>query len=98
MKARQKATHTGKYGSVKAEPFKPSETESEAEERTWIEIELIDEDDKAVPGERYQIEVSDGRVIRGTLDNNGFARVEGLVPGNCKVTFPKLDEEAWEPA
>ncbi len=98
VKARQKATHTGKYGSVKAEPFKPSETESEAEERTWIEIELIDEDDKPVPGERYQIEVSDGRVIRGTLDNNGFARVEGLVPGSCKVTFPKLDKEAWEPA
>lgn len=51
-----------------------------------------------MPGERYEIEVAGGQVVRGTLDNKGFARVEGIEPGSCKVTFPKLDQEAWEPA
>jgi type VI secretion system secreted protein VgrG len=99
VKAKQKESKTGKYGAAKTKPYTPpTEEETEAEERTWIEIEMIDEEDEPVPGQRYQIEVSDGRVIRGTLDNKGFARVEGLEPGNCKVTFPTLDKEAWEPA
>jgi type VI secretion system secreted protein VgrG len=97
VKAKQKEQGTGKYGAAKSTPYKAPPPE-EAEELTWIEIELIDEDDKPVPGERYQIEVADGRVIRGTLDNKGFARVEGLKPGDCKVTFLKLDKDAWEPA
>ena len=99
VKARQKEQKAGKYGSVKTKPYKPPPAdETEPEELTWIEIELIDEDDNPVPGERYQIEVADGRVIRGTLDNKGYARVEGLKPGDCKVTFLKLDQDAWEPA
>ena len=32
----------------------------------------------------------------GTLDNNGFARVDGIDPGTCKITFPELDKDAWE--
>jgi hypothetical protein len=35
--------------------------------------------------------------ISGTLDENGFARVEGIDPGQCKVTFPDLDKDAWSP-
>ena len=27
-----------------------------------------------------------------------FARIEGIEPGTCKVTFPRLDKEAWEKA
>lgn len=97
VKAKQKETGTGKYGATKSEPFKASESESEQEETTWIEIELLDEDDQPVPGERYEIELADGRVVRGTLDPEGFARVEGIEPGECTVTFPRLDKEAWEP-
>lgn len=98
VKARQKETTTGKYGRVKSTPFKASEADSEAEERTWIEIELVDDNDVPVAGERYEIVVSDGRVIRGTLDNKGFARIEGLEPGNCDIKFTALDKDAWEPA
>jgi len=32
----------------------------------------------------------------GTAGNNGFARVEGIDKGNCKITFPALDKDAWE--
>ena len=34
----------------------------------------------------------------GTLDEKGLARVEGIPEGSCKVTFPDLDKDAWEPA
>lgn len=96
IKALQKEMTEGKYGSVQVPAYKPDPDEEK--ELTWIEIELIDEDDNPVPGERYEIEVPDGRVVRGTLNQKGFARVEGLEPGNCKITFPELDREAWEPA
>jgi type VI secretion system secreted protein VgrG len=63
----------------------------------WIEIELVDEDGKPVPGETYAITLPDGSVASGSLDEKGKARVEGIDPGTCKVTFPNLDKEAWEP-
>jgi hypothetical protein len=34
---------------------------------------------------------------RGTLDQNGFASVDGIDPGIGKITFPELDKDAWEP-
>ena len=37
----------------------------------------------------------DGTVAGGTLDEKGLARLEGIEPGSCKITFPNLDEEAW---
>jgi hypothetical protein len=40
----------------------------------------------------------DGQTLaEGTLDEKGFARVEGVDPGSCKVTFPNLDKSAWSP-
>ena len=56
------------------------------------------EDDEPVPGEVYRVTLPDGKVAEGTLDEKGFARVEGIDPGTCKVTFPNLDQEAWEKA
>ena len=74
-------------------------SDTEAEEKTsWIEIELVDEDDNPVPGERYRVELPDGSIAEGSLDENGFKRIEGIEPGSCKVSFPNLDEEAWEKA
>jgi type VI secretion system secreted protein VgrG len=76
---------------AKPEPHKPDPTK-----KSFVEIEMVDEDGKPVPGERYQITLPDGRVATGTLDSKGKARVEGIDPGSCKVTFPALDKDAWE--
>jgi uncharacterized protein (DUF2345 family) len=65
---------------------------------TWIEIVLVGEDDQPVAGERYRITLPDGHVIEGRLDAKGEARVEDLDPGNCVVTFPRLDADAWNAA
>jgi hypothetical protein len=92
-KADQIEKKQGKYGSTPLKPHKPDETK-----KSWIEIELVDEEDQPVPGERYKIELPDGSVAEGTLDEKGFARVDGMDPGTCKITFPELDKDAWEPA
>jgi hypothetical protein len=108
IKAEQAKTKSGKYGSEKVKPFKPSadegsevaeeaQEEKEEEKKTsWIEIELVGEDDEPIPGENYKITLPDDSVAEGTLDEKGFARVEGFGKGTCKVSFPDLDKEAWE--
>jgi type VI secretion system secreted protein VgrG len=104
IKNEQKAEKKGKYGAAKAPAWKPEQASQPGEERqekqkSWIEIELKDEDDSPVPGEPYEITLPDGtHVARGTLDQNGFARVQGIDPGDCKVSFPRLDKGAWAKA
>jgi hypothetical protein len=73
----------------------PASARQARTEVTWIEIRLIGEDDQPIPGERYRIELPDGTTREGQLDDKGRARVEGIDPGSCAVTFPTLDEEAW---
>jgi len=94
IRAEQVEKQEGKYGATPVVPHNP--TEEEIEEKSWIEIEMVDEEDKPVPGEKYKVTLPDDTVAKGTLDGNGFARIEGVEPGTCKVTFPKLDGESWE--
>ena len=98
VKADQRETSSGKYGSTPLKPHKPPETDDEKKKKTsWIEIKLIDEEGHPVPGEEYRIALPDGETVaRGTLDDKGFARVAGIDPGSCKVTFPNLDTSAWK--
>lgn len=65
--------------------------------RTWIEIELIGEDDKPIPGVAYQVALPGGKLVSGQLDDAGMARVEDIPAGTCMVSFPELDKEAWTP-
>jgi type VI secretion system secreted protein VgrG len=109
IKQQQIQQGTGKYGLVSLTPHKPpapgqsgqsgQSGQQGAEEKThWIEITLVDEDGKPVPGEEYKVTLPDGSTVAsGTLDEKGKARVEGIDPGSCKVTFPNLDKDAWKP-
>lgn len=100
VKAVQKETKTGKYGSVPMQPFTPpaSPEEWEGKELSWIEVELVGEDDKPITGELCEITVPDGRVYKSSTDHKGLVKVTGFEPGQCKITFPRLDQDAWEPA
>jgi len=65
-------------------------------EYTWIEIELVDRDGDPVPYEPYKITLPDNKVVRGRLDENGFARVGGLhVSGTCQISFTEIHRECW---
>jgi type VI secretion system secreted protein VgrG len=77
--------------------YEPLEQEEEEKEKTsWIEIEMVDEAGQPWPGERYEIELPNGKIRKGSLDANGFAHIGNLEPGTVKVRFPRLDAEAWE--
>ena len=118
IKADQRQTQSGKYGSVPVKAFNPSSdssssspsssssssaagSQSSSDDQTthWIEIVLVGEDGKPIAGEPYQITLPDQSVASGTTDGNGSARVDGIPDaGSCQITFPKRDQEAWQPA
>ncbi len=67
-------------------------------EKTWIEIQLVDQEGNPVPNERYRLKITDGSVREGRLDAKGTVRVSGLEPGNCTVWFPNIDAKEWKRA
>lgn len=63
----------------------------------WIEIELLGEDGKPIPWAAYRATLSDGRIVEGALDDQGFARIDRQsASGPCLVTFLELDKDAVE--
>jgi len=73
----------------------PGEEPPQKKKPSFIDIVLTDEEGNPVPGERYRVTDSDGKVHEGSLDANGRAHV--IVPeGQCVITFPNLDDDAWE--
>lgn len=99
VKAEQRQAQAGKYGSAKTKPHQPPKSKEEkAAKKSWIEIQLVDKKGQPVPGEAYRVTLTDGETVaEGTLDEKGFARVDGIEPGTCKVTFPNLEKQAWKP-
>ncbi|MEP0841301.1 MAG: hypothetical protein HRF43_01160, partial [Phycisphaerae bacterium] len=63
---------------------------------TFIDIELLDETQRPVAGEPFEITTPDNKIKTGTTDTNGRGHVGGIVEGVCKIRFPRLDAEAWE--
>lgn len=68
------------------------------DQKTWIEIELVDSDGNPVPNEPYSIHLPDGTDQAGCTDSQGMARLDGIDPGNCSITFTALDKQAWSKA
>lgn len=65
--------------------------------RSWIEVQLVGEDDAPIPNEAYAITLPGGTIVEGTLDEQGTVRIDGIPAGTCLVSFPKLDRDAWTP-
>jgi hypothetical protein len=70
------------------------------EDKTWIEIALVDDSDppQPVPFRKYRVELPDGSSRQGMLDANGKAMLVGIDAGTCEVSFPGLDANDWRPA
>jgi uncharacterized Zn-binding protein involved in type VI secretion len=62
---------------------------------TWIEIQMNDRGGFGVANTAFKLESPDGHIIHGVTDGNGLARVEGLEPGNHKITFPDLPQDGF---
>jgi hypothetical protein len=84
----------------KKEPEKPAGSARPVEVKTFIAIQLLTDDDppQPVPFKRYRIELPDRSTREGILDENGQARVGGLDPGVCKVSFPEFSDDDWRAA
>jgi hypothetical protein len=80
----------------KAKEEKEKEQAKKEEPKTFVEIQLNDAEGNPASGAKYKIELPDGSVKLGFLDVNGHARVDGVDPGNCKITFPQYDEKDWK--
>ncbi len=72
--------------------------ENNPDKKSWIKLKMVDEEGKPITGLGYRVTAADGRVASGTLNDKGEAEVKGLDPGSSKISFPSLDEEAWEEA
>jgi hypothetical protein len=83
--------------AVAPPPLEPLSSEPPVE-TTWVEIAMVDDADAPVADEEYRIELPDGTVRTGRLNWVGTARLNGIPKGTCKVSFPRLDSDAWENA
>lgn len=70
--------------------------EKPVEKKAWIEIILVDNEGKPMPGVKYRITPPSGQPVEGRLNEHGQAGLYQIEPGNCKITFPDLDKDAWE--
>lgn len=65
--------------------------------KDWIEIILVDAEGKPMSGVRYRITPPGGDPPKeGRLNEHGQAGLYQIEAGNCKITFPDLDKEAWD--
>lgn len=100
-KAEQVSQKTGKYGAVKAPPFKaPTDNKKSDEENAqvaeaWVEIILKDEKGNLISGKKYEITLPNGKVAKGSTDSKGKAKVVGFVSGECVLKLPELHADAW---
>lgn len=69
-----------------------------SEQKTWIEIELVDMEGNPMPGEPYRIKLPDGTERRGTLDSQGRAYFGNLDPGQAEIFWEARDGDATESA
>ena len=75
----------------------PADTVVSPEKKSWIAIKLVDQENEPVPGEAYRIKLPDGSTVEGDLDSKGLAKIDGIDPGTCQVSFPELDANEWKP-
>ena len=75
----------------------PPSSSSTREEKTWVEVRLVDDDGNPVAGAQYKLKITDGSVREGSLDDDGRVRVNGIDPGSCTVWFPEYDGKEWRP-
>lgn len=87
------------FKSPSAEPaITPSQLAQLVKEKHWVEIELVDEAGAPVAGVAYSIISPDNQVFTGVTDAAGVARLDNIPAGQCRISFPHLDKDAYKAA
>ena len=58
----------------------------------WIEIELLDWEQKPIVGAEYWVQLTTGEIKTGTFDATGIVRFDGIPEGECIVQFPGTEK------
>ncbi len=61
--------------------------------KDWVEIQITDRMGNPLKNENYVLHLPDGSEKKGKLDENGYAKVEGIPPGAFKIELPDLDDK-----
>lgn len=69
-----------------------------APEKTWIEFLLLDRKGNPVAGQPCRVKLADGSTQEARTDERGLARLHGIDPGDCELSFTRLAPDAWERA
>lgn len=57
----------------------------------WIEIAFVDGGGEPVADVAFDLRLADGQTQSGKTSKMGSARLEGVTPGECTVSFPTID-------
>jgi len=87
----------GAAGAAGEAPSHDPNSEENKEKTHWVEVQLLDDAGAPITSEAVEVTLPDGTVSSGTTDEKGVYRIEHIDPGNCDITFPNLDKDAWEP-
>jgi len=64
--------------------------------KTWVEMEVVDDDGRPMAGRGYVCMLPDGTLQTGTLDRGGRVRFEGIDPGNCAFSLTDFHAADWD--
>jgi len=73
-------------------PLQEKQTDPE-EEKTWIEIEVIDSEGEKVKNESVKVLFSSGKIVSKKTDGNGLVRIDDLVPADSNPLIDLPDRE-----
>jgi uncharacterized Zn-binding protein involved in type VI secretion len=66
------------------------ETKELLERPAFVELRLVNQQQRPLGHEPFSLTASNGRVVTGTLDENGFAHIDDMPSGDCVVEFTRL--------
>jgi hypothetical protein len=84
---RMRAPASGGTTAPAPEPAPPPRAPPRKETKSWIEIEVVDDDGKPVEGYGYRLDLPDGRTMQGKLGGKGIVSVHGIDPGSATLTL-----------
>jgi hypothetical protein len=72
-------------------PSEPPKPKQDPKEKTWFQIQVLDEEGVPMAGESYTLVDSDGGNHKGKLDGDGKMYIPPILsPGDCTLTLPDV--------
>jgi len=91
----KEATENGdKYAVQKTIPVRQKDPPQKIE-KDCLAFTLQDEDGTPIAGEKYEVTLPSGSILKGVTDKQGKVKISGIEAGNCKVSFPDLHMDDW---